>query len=89
MGSSLLYVLTTHCDGCGIGQFIKAIAEIAQGASKPSILPVWCRDLLCARDPPRVTFIHHEYKQVPIDNDDKTVFLKPSQVSFFFGPKRD
>ncbi|XLR25015.1 hypothetical protein HN51_071529 [Arachis hypogaea] len=77
----------TLCDGCGIGQFIKAIAEISQGASNPSILPVWCRELLCARDPPRVTFIHHEYKQVPIDNDDKTVFLKPSQVSFFFGPK--
>ncbi|XP_072093435.1 13-hydroxylupanine O-tigloyltransferase isoform X2 [Arachis hypogaea] len=77
----------TLCDGCGIGQFIKAIAEIAQGASNPSIPPVWCRELLCARDPPRVTFIHHEYKQVPLDNDDKTVFLKPSQASFFFGPK--
>ncbi|KAL4317471.1 hypothetical protein AHAS_Ahas15G0388400 [Arachis hypogaea] len=31
----------TLCDGCGIGQFIKAIAEISQGASNPSILPVW------------------------------------------------
>ncbi|KAL1356112.1 hypothetical protein AAHE18_05G159500 [Arachis hypogaea] len=36
----------TLCDGCGIGQFIKAIAEIAQGASNPSILPVWYRELL-------------------------------------------
>ncbi|MED6171317.1 hypothetical protein PIB30_039670 [Stylosanthes scabra] len=31
----------TMCDGCGTTQFIKAIAEIAQGAAKPSIMPVW------------------------------------------------
>ncbi|XP_057731234.1 13-hydroxylupanine O-tigloyltransferase-like [Arachis stenosperma] len=74
----------TLCDGCGIGQLIKGIAEIAQGAAKPSIIPVWCRELLCARDPPRVTFIHHEYKQLPLHN--KTVPTKPSQASFFFGP---
>ncbi|RYR58248.1 hypothetical protein Ahy_A05g023907 [Arachis hypogaea] len=76
----------TLCDGCGIGQFIKGIAEIAQGASNPSIIPAWCRELLCARDPPRVTFIHHKYKQLSLD-DNKTVSLKLSQASFFFRPR--
>ncbi|XP_016169574.1 13-hydroxylupanine O-tigloyltransferase-like [Arachis ipaensis] len=77
----------TMCDGSGYIQFIKAIAEIAQGASKPKLLPVWCRDLLCARDPPRVTFIHHEYNQLPLEDDNKSVSLKPCHASFFFGSK--
>ncbi|MED6129328.1 hypothetical protein PIB30_106877 [Stylosanthes scabra] len=56
------------------------------GAEKPSIMPVWCRELLCERDPPRVTCIHHEYSdQLPLD-DNKSVF-KPYHCSFFFGPK--
>ncbi|QHO31923.1 13-hydroxylupanine O-tigloyltransferase [Arachis hypogaea] len=85
-GGFIFAIRVNHrlCDGCGIGQLIKGISEIAQGAAKPSIIPVWCRELLCARDPPRVTFIHHEYKQLPLHN--KTVSTKPSQASFFFGP---
>ncbi|XLR25007.1 benzyl alcohol O-benzoyltransferase-like [Arachis ipaensis] len=74
-------------DGSGFVQFIKGIAEIAQGATKPSILPLCCRELLCARDPPRVTCIHHEYKQLPLQDDNKNVFFKPSHASFFFGSK--
>ena len=74
----------TMTDGVGIAQFIKAIGEIARGALKPSIVPVWCRELLCARNPPRVTCIHHEYQQLPLDN--KCIFT-PDHASFFFGPK--
>ncbi|XLU59045.1 hypothetical protein S245_053693, partial [Arachis hypogaea] len=44
-------------------------------------------ELLCARDPPRVTCIHHEYKQLPLQDDNKNVFFKPSHASFFFGSK--
>ncbi|XP_015936848.1 13-hydroxylupanine O-tigloyltransferase-like [Arachis duranensis] len=77
----------TMCDGSGYIQFTKAIAEIAQGAGKPSILPVWCRELLCARDPPKVTFIHHEYNQLRLKDDNKSVSLKPCHASFFFGSK--
>ncbi|MED6124149.1 hypothetical protein PIB30_056366 [Stylosanthes scabra] len=77
----------TMCDGTGILQFIKAIAEIAQGASKPSIMPVWCRDLLCARDPPRVTFLHPEYQQLPLDDYENSPSFKSCHASFFFGPK--
>ncbi|MED6139214.1 hypothetical protein PIB30_081757 [Stylosanthes scabra] len=75
------------CDPSGIAQFIKGIAEIAQGSSKPSVMPVWCRELLCARDPPTVTCLHPEYDQPPLD-DNKNVFSKPCQASFFFGPKQ-
>ncbi|KAL2333549.1 hypothetical protein Fmac_014762 [Flemingia macrophylla] len=48
-------------DASGIGQFLNAIAEIARGAQKPSVLPVWHREQLCARYPPRVTYTHPEY----------------------------
>ncbi|MED6124152.1 hypothetical protein PIB30_056369 [Stylosanthes scabra] len=77
----------TMCDGYGIAQFMKAIVEIAQGASKPSIMPVWCRDLLFARDPPRVTCLHPEYQQLPL-HDYKTPSFKSSHASFFFGSKQ-
>ncbi|MED6136409.1 hypothetical protein PIB30_055907 [Stylosanthes scabra] len=79
----------TMCDAIGITQFIKAVAEIAQGASKPSIMPVWCRDLLCARDPPTVTSLHPEYHQPPLHHHNKNVFSSKScHASFFFGPKQ-
>ncbi|XLS58346.1 hypothetical protein HN51_008101 [Arachis hypogaea] len=70
-------------DGRGFVQFIQGIAEIAQGATRPLILPFW----FCARDPPRVTCIHHEYKQLPLEDDNKNVFFKPCHASFFFGSK--
>ncbi|OIW07861.1 hypothetical protein TanjilG_19962 [Lupinus angustifolius] len=73
----------TMSDGSGISQFMKAIAEIACGARNPSILPVWNRELLCARNPPKITCIHHEYEQLPLDN--KSTFI-PHHRSFFFGP---
>ncbi|QHO14140.1 hypothetical protein HN51_071525 [Arachis hypogaea] len=77
----------TMCDGSGFMQFIKGIAEIAQGAVKPSILPVWCRELLCARDPPIVTYLHPEYNQLPLEDDNKCASFKPCHASFFFGSK--
>ncbi|KAL2334505.1 hypothetical protein Fmac_015718 [Flemingia macrophylla] len=51
------------CDAFGISQFLNALAEISCGALKPSILPVWCREILCARDPPRITRSHREFQQ--------------------------
>nr|KJB78759.1 hypothetical protein B456_013G017100 [Gossypium raimondii] len=48
----------------------------------PSIPPVWERYLLNARDPPRVTFTHHEYDRV-----EATVIMDNMvECSFFFGP---
>ncbi|KAJ6752341.1 hypothetical protein OIU85_002743 [Salix viminalis] len=48
-------------DAFGIVQLLNAIGEIARGAQAPSVLPVWQRELLCARNPPRVTRRHNEY----------------------------
>ncbi|CAL0303244.1 unnamed protein product [Lupinus luteus] len=76
----------TMSDAASLVQFMTAIGEIAQGASEPSILPVWRRELLNARDPPRVTFAHREYELVP---DTKGTIIPLDDMahrSFFFGP---
>ncbi|XP_058069608.1 benzyl alcohol O-benzoyltransferase-like [Magnolia sinica] len=76
----------TVSDGIGIVQFMSAVGELARGARAPSILPVWQRELLNARDPPRVTHVHREYDQVP---DTKSTIIPLSNMvhrSFFFGP---
>ncbi|GKA76056.1 benzyl alcohol O-benzoyltransferase-like protein [Tanacetum coccineum] len=45
----------TMCDATGLVKFMKAWSEMAHGALTPSTLPVWHRELLSARNPPRVT----------------------------------
>ncbi|KAK7260302.1 hypothetical protein RIF29_26242 [Crotalaria pallida] len=73
----------TMCDAVGIFLFLKGLGEIACGAPNPSILPVWYRELLCARDSPRVTCIHREYQQLPLENKRTSIL---HHRSFFFGP---
>ena len=73
-------------DGIGIVQFMNAVGEIAQGATAPSILPVWQRELLNARDPPRVTCTHHEFDEVADTNDGlSNASNGMTCCSFFFG----
>ncbi|KAG4164430.1 hypothetical protein ERO13_A13G014400v2 [Gossypium hirsutum] len=70
------------CDAFGFQQFMSTIGEMARVAVTPSISLVWERHLLNARDPPRVTFTHHEYDQV-----EATVIMDNMvECSFFFGP---
>ncbi|KAK7397275.1 hypothetical protein VNO78_18442 [Psophocarpus tetragonolobus] len=82
------YVHHSMCDAYGVSQFMSAWAEMARGATKPSIPPVWGREVLMARDPPRVTCNHFEYMQlvddeeVPVDTFQDDMILR----SFFFGP---
>ncbi|KAK3441282.1 hypothetical protein EUGRSUZ_B01447 [Eucalyptus grandis] len=80
----------TMSDGTGLVQFMKAVEEMARGADAPSILPVWQRELLDARDPPRITCTHREYDQVantrgaliPLDDLDlRSFFFGPTQMS--------
>lgn len=76
----------TMSDAAGLVQFMSALGEIARGMHQPSILPVWRRELLNARDPPRVTCTHREYEQVP---DTKGTIIPLDDMahrSFFFGP---
>ncbi|KAI9082450.1 hypothetical protein K1719_035593 [Acacia pycnantha] len=75
-------------DGAVIVQFLNAVAEIAGGACEPSIAPVWRRELLSARDPPRITCTHREYEQVPNNYDPIWTQQSIAHQSFFFGPKK-
>ncbi|KAL9320351.1 hypothetical protein ACSQ67_012190 [Phaseolus vulgaris] len=80
----------TICDGTGVSQFMHTWAEMARGSTKPSIPPVWCRELLMARHPPRVTFNHREYEHV-LDTSERTMTSTEHdmvQRSFFFGPSQ-
>lgn len=73
-------------DGIGIVQFINAMGEMAQGATAPSILPVWQRELLNARDPPRVTCTHYEFDEVADTNGGlSNASNGMTCCSFFFG----
>ncbi|XP_028769525.1 benzyl alcohol O-benzoyltransferase-like [Neltuma alba] len=78
----------TMSDRLGLVQLVKALAEITQGACEPSIHPVWCRELLNATDPPRMTCCHTEYDEVPNNDDDETRNEDMVYDSFFFGPNQ-
>lgn len=74
----------TMSDAAGCVQFMRALGEMARGAREPSTPPVWQRELLKAREPPRVTCRHREYDEVAgsiIPFDDM------AHRSFFFGPR--
>ncbi|GAU11590.1 hypothetical protein TSUD_345810 [Trifolium subterraneum] len=78
----------TFGDGAGLKQFMNARTEMARGANKPSIQPVWHREVLMARDPPRITCNHREYEQIilppnTIKEEDTTTTI---HQSFFFTP---
>lgn len=75
-------------DAPGFIQFLKALAEISQGAHEPSITPVWCRELLNARDPPRITHAHLEYEELVLLDVTKMMAKDMAHHSFFFGPDR-
>ncbi|XP_042757317.1 benzyl alcohol O-benzoyltransferase [Lactuca sativa] len=75
----------TMCDGEGFLQFFTALGEMAQGESIPSTFPVWQRELLSARNPPRVTFTHHEYEKPKKTKGNVLTMHDMDTKSFFFG----
>uniref|UniRef100_A0A0D9W6X8 Uncharacterized protein n=1 Tax=Leersia perrieri TaxID=77586 RepID=A0A0D9W6X8_9ORYZ len=67
-------------DAAGITQFLQAVGEFARGApvaSAPSVQPVWARELLDSRDPPRPEHRHLEYEPASDEANDK---LSPGGV---------
>ncbi|KAI4310462.1 hypothetical protein MLD38_035440 [Melastoma candidum] len=84
-GGFILAVRMNHamCDAQGLVQFLNAVGELARGASVPSILPVWRRELLEAGIPPEVTYTHHEYDDVPDAWGTILPFSDLSHRSFF------
>nr|GMD94413.1 methanol O-anthraniloyltransferase-like [Ipomoea batatas] len=81
-----IHVNHVLADGLGLAQFFKAVGELAQGASSPSIKPVWRRELLTAKHLPlQTTYDHTEYGIVGHNST-----IDPHNLvsrSFFFGPK--
>ncbi|BFG30728.1 hypothetical protein CerSpe_170020 [Prunus speciosa] len=79
----------TMCDAAGLVQFLNAVGEMVQGAQAPSTTPVWERELLGARDPPRITCVHHEYEEGIDAQGSFPSTNKPNMVqrSFYFGAK--
>lgn len=78
-------------DAVGLGQFLNAVGEMARGAHEPSVLPLWERELLDARDPPQVTCTHHEYGG-EIESHKGSIIATMDQPNlvqrcFYFGPK--
>ncbi|XP_072974119.1 benzyl alcohol O-benzoyltransferase-like [Typha angustifolia] len=84
-----LQICHSIADAAGVVQLLKAIAELARGVDAPSVpAPVWARELLCARSPPRVTHQHPEYEEVAGRGKD-VIRAGDALVrrGFFFGPK--
>ncbi|KAJ6932127.1 hypothetical protein NC651_007745 [Populus alba x Populus x berolinensis] len=81
----------TMSDSLGLSKFLNTVGELALGASTPSLLPVWEREILNARKPPRVTCVHHEYEQLTHTETSIVMTLQEHEKdmthrSFFFGP---
>ncbi|KAM0892386.1 hypothetical protein ACQ4PT_025784 [Festuca glaucescens] len=80
-------LMHTMADAQGLVQFLAAVAELARGAAVPSVRPVWGRELLEARNPPRPGFAHREYDEVPDTNGTIIPLDDMAHRSFFFGAK--
>ncbi|KAL9455054.1 hypothetical protein AB3S75_010457 [Citrus x aurantiifolia] len=74
----------TMCDGSGLVQFLKAIQDMIRGKCSPTLFPIWQRHILNARNPPRVTCIHHEYDEI---NNNGVPSDNMAHKSFYFGAK--
>jgi hypothetical protein len=78
-------------DSLGLSKFLNTVGELALGASTPSLLPVWEREIFNARNPTRVTCVHHEYEQLTHTEASIVMTLREHEKdmahrSFFFGP---
>ncbi|KAJ4954225.1 hypothetical protein NE237_031057 [Protea cynaroides] len=72
-------------DAAGLVQIMSAVGEIARGALVPFVPPMWERELLHPRNPPRLTFSHPEYDEMP--NNKGT--LIPHDNMYLSDPKED
>lgn len=80
----------TISDALGLCQFMKALGEMAKEEARPSVLPVWERELLRPRKNPKVKFSHYdfnEFDQIDDKNDQMVPMHEMGIRSFFFGVK--
>ncbi|KAF3778351.1 Omega-hydroxypalmitate O-feruloyl transferase [Nymphaea thermarum] len=52
------------CDGVGAMQFVSAWAQAARDPTSSILAPVWDRESLKPRAPPRVRYLHHEFAHI-------------------------
>ncbi|XP_066378469.1 benzyl alcohol O-benzoyltransferase-like [Miscanthus floridulus] len=84
-----------HCvvDAPGAMQFEKAICEFARGATEalPSVTPSWGREMFMARQQPRPSYPHLEYREPAGGAETDRMMTTPPgdmvRVPFFFGPR--
>ncbi|XP_051129631.1 methanol O-anthraniloyltransferase-like [Andrographis paniculata] len=92
-GGFSLGILLNHtvADGAGLKQFLEAVGELAKGAAAPSVPPVWSREVLNARSPPEITYVHHEFDRTLSSTDHPRNLVYPYDTfvltSVFFGQK--
>jgi hypothetical protein len=91
-GAFVLSVQTCHnvVDGFGVIQFVKAIADLARGEARPTVLPVWNREnMFKARTPGRVRQDIFPGHASGIVTSDKLPTPPADMVTqhFWFGPK--
>ncbi|KAI4368266.1 hypothetical protein MLD38_016841 [Melastoma candidum] len=87
-GGFILALRWNHAmsDAPGMIQFMKAVGEMARGGAAPSVLPVWRRELLEARNPLQVMYAHREYDELPDMKGTVVPLDHMSQRSFFICP---
>ncbi|KAH9322945.1 hypothetical protein KI387_017584, partial [Taxus chinensis] len=56
----------TQCDGIGVGQFLQGMADMARGAMKPSLKPIWNRELVNAEDIMYLLFYQYNFIDTPL-----------------------
>lgn len=87
-GGFIFALRSNHCmsDAIGIFQFLKAIAEMARGESRPSIPPVWNREILRPRtNAHTLKYAHHALHRTDDENTQQHVKEEMQDVSVLFG----
>ncbi|KAH9328816.1 hypothetical protein KI387_000924, partial [Taxus chinensis] len=54
------------CDGKGLGQFLEGMSEISRGAFRPSLEPIWNREMVKPDDLMYFQFYHYEVMPPPL-----------------------
>lgn len=91
-GGFALGLAMNHCmfDGLGAMEFVNSWAETARGAAELTVPPFLDRTLLRARDPPVISFEHHEFEEIPDVSDTAALYADQELLyrSFCFDPDR-
>uniref|UniRef100_A0A0E0MFQ0 Omega-hydroxypalmitate O-feruloyl transferase n=1 Tax=Oryza punctata TaxID=4537 RepID=A0A0E0MFQ0_ORYPU len=91
-GGFSLGLAMNHCmfDGLGAMEFVNSWAETARGAAELTVPPFLDRTVLRARDPPVISFEHHEFEEIPDVSDTAALYGEQELLyrSFCFDPDR-